>query len=133
VPEKRNRKRIRINDINPVTVTTKTPRIVREKQTILAMARIYCRHHHGMAGELCSECAALLDYARRRLDTCPFQEEKPACNHCQVHCYSAKRRERIKVVMRYAGPRMLLRHPVFSLYHLLDKRRPPHCLPVGKS
>ena len=25
--------------------------------------------------------------------------------------------------MRYAGPRMLWRHPLLSLYHLLDKRR----------
>lgn len=112
---------------------TKGPRIAREKQTILAMARIYCRDHHGMTGELCSECTALLDYAKRRLDTCPFQEEKPACNHCQVHCYSTKMRERVKDVMRYAGPRMLLRHPVLSLYHLLDKRRPLPSLPDNKS
>ncbi len=25
--------------------------------------------------------------------------------------------------MRYAGPRMMMRHPILSLYHLLDKRR----------
>ena len=116
-----------------MTTTTERPRIAREKQTILAMSRIYCRDHHGMSAELCGECVALLDYARRRLDSCPFQEQKPACNHCQVHCYSTKTRERVKVVMRYAGPRMLLRHPVLSLYHLLDKRRPPPSLPKSKS
>lgn len=115
-----------------MTTAIEGPRIAREKQTILVMSRIYCRGHHGMAVGLCGECAALLDYARRRLDTCPFQEEKPACNHCQVHCYSARMRERVKVVMRYAGPRMLLRHPVLSLYHLLDKRRAPPALPGSK-
>jgi hypothetical protein len=31
-------------------------------------------------------------------------------------------RERIRSVMRYSGPRMLLRHPVLSVWHLLDKR-----------
>jgi hypothetical protein len=88
------------------------------------MMRIYCRDHHGPREGLCDACAALLDYAHRRLDACPFHEEKPACNHCRAHCYSAAMRERVKEVMRYAGPRMLPRHPVLSLYHLLDKLRP---------
>jgi len=107
-------------------------RIAREKQTIEAMMGIYCRDHHGRAGGLCDDCAKLLDYARRRLDACPFQEAKPACNLCQVHCYSALMRERVKSVMRYAGPRMLLRHPVLSLYHLLDKTRRPPALAEAK-
>lgn len=105
--------------------TPKRPgrRIRREQQTIQAMLGIYCRDRHHGSGSLCADCAGLLDYARRRLDVCPFSEEKPACNHCQVHCYSRTRRERIREVMRYAGPRMPLRHPVLSLFHLLDKRR----------
>jgi hypothetical protein len=28
------------------------------------------------------------------------------------------------VVMRYAGPRMLRRHPLLAIRHLLDERRP---------
>lgn len=97
-------------------------RIRREQRTIEAMVRIYCRDHHGR-GAVCRRCAELLDYARRRLEICPFQELKPPCDHCQVHCYGAGMRERVKAVMRYAGPRMVLRHPLMSLYHLLDKRR----------
>ncbi|NEX20712.1 nitrous oxide-stimulated promoter family protein [Thiorhodococcus mannitoliphagus] len=99
-------------------------RITREKKTIAAMMAIYCRDHHASARELCEECAGLLDYAQRRLDTCPFQEEKPACNLCEVHCYAAVLRERTRAVMRYAGPRMLLPHPILSLGHMLDKWRP---------
>ncbi len=98
-------------------------RIAREKRTIAAMAQIYCRDHHGGSDKLCDQCSSLLDYAVRRLDVCPFQEEKPACNHCRVHCYSIVMRERVKVVMRYAGPRMALRHPLLSLFHLRDKGR----------
>jgi hypothetical protein len=98
-------------------------RIRREQRTIEAMLHIWCRDRHGSTGQLCAECTGLLDYARRRLDTCPFQDAKPACNHCAVHCYSAVMRKRVKQVMRYSGPRMVLRHPVLSLFHLLDKGR----------
>ncbi|MDI9444206.1 MAG: nitrous oxide-stimulated promoter family protein [Planctomycetota bacterium] len=34
-------------------------------------------------------------------------------------------RQRVKEVMQYAGPRMLLRHPVLAVRHLLDNRRKP--------
>jgi hypothetical protein len=98
-------------------------RIAREERTIGAMMYIYCRDHHALDGALCAQCGRLLVYARRRLATCPFQDAKPACNRCQVHCYSETMRERVKAVMRYAGPRMLLRHPILSLFHLLDNWR----------
>ncbi len=99
------------------------PRIQREKKTINAMMRIYCRDHHGSNKALCEECTTLLGYAHRRLDSCPFHERKPACNYCTVHCYSRGMRECVKTVMRYSGPRMLLRHPLLSLGHVLDKLR----------
>lgn len=99
------------------------PRIDREKKTITAMMHIYCVAHHGSQGSLCDDCAQLLSYAHQRLDVCPFQEEKPACNHCTVHCYSKDMRIRVKDVMRYAGQRMLLRHPWLSLMHVRDKFR----------
>ncbi|WP_316368929.1 nitrous oxide-stimulated promoter family protein [Candidatus Thiodiazotropha sp. CDECU1] len=98
-------------------------RIEREKLTVSAMMRIFCRDHHHTDGILCEDCDKLLDYARRRLDSCPFQEKKPACNHCTVHCYSKDMRVRVQDVMRYAGPRMVFRHPLLSLYHLFDKMR----------
>ncbi|MFB1489196.1 MULTISPECIES: nitrous oxide-stimulated promoter family protein [unclassified Thiocapsa] len=98
-------------------------RITREKKTITAMLGIYCRDHHPGNAGLCAECRPLLDYAHRRLETCPFQEDKPACNLCEVHCYSALMRERVRDVMRYAGPRMLRPHPILSLGHILDKLR----------
>ena len=98
-------------------------RIAREKRTIEAMMRIYCRDHHAVAEGLCDECNRLLIYARGRLDTCPFQEAKPACNHCEVHCYSREMRNKVKLVMGYAGPRMTYRYPWLSLLHLFDKFR----------
>jgi hypothetical protein len=51
-------------------------RIRREGKTIEAMIGIYCRGHHDTGGkELCPDCAALREYARMRLDRCPFQEQ----------------------------------------------------------
>jgi hypothetical protein len=94
-------------------------RLQREFKTLAAMVRIYCRDHHQQA-ELCSDCAALLDYAALRLERCRFGAEKPTCAKCPVHCYQRDRREQVRAVMRSAGPRMLWEHPWLSLYHWLD-------------
>lgn len=113
-----------------------TPRMTREFNTLKAMLRIYCHSQHGAATldeqGLCPECGELLAYARRRLAGCPFGVDKPTCAHCQIHCYGPKQREAVRVVMRHAGPRMLWRHPVLALAHLLvDGRRPSPPKPRG--
>ncbi|HEX9047942.1 MAG TPA: nitrous oxide-stimulated promoter family protein [Verrucomicrobiae bacterium] len=99
-------------------------RMAREFKTMAAMVRIYCRDHHHSADELCAECRQFLDYAGVRLERCRFGEEKPTCAKCPVHCYQRDRREQARVVMRYAGPRMVWEHPIMSLRHWLDGRRP---------
>ena len=100
-------------------------RRAREFKTIATMLRMYCSAHHNSGKAcLCPDCAALHDYAWRRLERCVFGEDKPTCVNCAVHCYSAAMRERVRQVMRWAGPRMLLRHPVLAIRHLLDDRRP---------
>ena len=84
------------------------------------MLRIDCHDFHGTEDALCTECQALHDYAMARLDRCPFQEEKSTCVHCAVHCYKPAVREEIRKVMRYAGPRMMWRHPYLAVRHVLD-------------
>ena len=112
-------------------------RIADEKKVVALMIRMYCRRHCRQQGRtaitdrtdrtgdtnqadnssrtatspLCPECAALLDYALRRLDSCRFGNGKPSCRKCPVHCYRADMRERIRTVMRWAGPRMIFHHP----------------------
>lgn len=99
----------------------KDRRMIREYRTIEAMIGIYCGDHHGKNTDgLCPSCSSLLGYARRRLDLCPFQENKTTCAHCPVHCYKPDMREQVREVMRYAGPRMTFRHPVLALFHLID-------------
>ena len=102
-------------------------RLVRELRTMTAMVQCYCHGNHATNASLCAECEGLLDYATVRLDRCRFGSEKPTCANCPVHCYQHERREQIKTVMRYAGPRMLWQHPVLSLRHWLDgfRKAPP--------
>ena len=85
------------------------------------MIGLYCRNkHHEAEGELCPECRSLLEYALHRLDNCRFGEAKQACTRCPLHCYAPHRRAHIRMVMRYAGPRMIWHHPVLALGHLWD-------------
>ena len=97
-------------------------RLSRELRTLQAMLRMYCRHHHG-GRPLCESCLELARYADRRLACCPYGGEKPACSHCPIHCYRPDPRERVREVMRWSGPRMLWRHPVLAIRHLINERR----------
>lgn len=97
--------------------------MMREHKTVEAMIELYCHGNHGgTKGRLCPECRELLDYAAQRLEKCPFQEDKPTCATCPVHCYKPDMREKIRAVMKYAGPRMLYRHPVLSAAHYLARK-----------
>lgn len=97
------------------------PVIQKEKETVAKMIELYCQKKH-KSTELCEECQALLDYAHKRLTYCQFGEEKKACSNCPIHCYKPDYREQIKNVMRYAGPRMLIYHPIYSFRHLKWKK-----------
>ena len=103
-------------------MSAKRPRISRESGTVAVMISGYCRAHHA-GGGICRECATLRDYALDRLLKCPFGEGKTTCAKCPVHCYRPDMREKIRVVMRYSGPRMLYRHPLMALRHIFDGRR----------
>jgi hypothetical protein len=98
------------------------PNIRKEKDTVSRMIELYCRKKHRRK-ELCEECTALKNFAHKRLSLCPFGEDKGACSNCSVHCYKPEYRIKIKAVMRYTGPWMLVYHPVFSVKHLISNHR----------
>ena len=98
-------------------------RIKREKETIGAMIEMYCRAQHSAAAPPCEACAELHAYALRRIEACRFGAAKPVCSQCAIHCYRPEMRESIRVVMRFAGPRMLRSHPRLALWHLVDTVR----------
>lgn len=105
----------------------------REQQVVAEMIALYCRKNHGTGqkGVLCSECRELCEYAQARSEHCPFMEQKTFCSNCRVHCYKPDMRERIREVMRFSGPRMILYHPVMALWHLISSEHEKHKVKVS--
>ncbi|WP_200858985.1 nitrous oxide-stimulated promoter family protein [Syntrophotalea carbinolica] len=97
-------------------------RLAREQRTLAYMLRIYCRSHHGTEQQLCPACREVLEYASGRLQQCPFGANKPSCSACPNNCHAPSQRDSLRMVMRFAGPRMLWHHPVLALRHLWDSK-----------
>ena len=95
-------------------------RIDREKRTVSRMIELYCRHNAGLP-EVTDEFRELERYAHQRLDRCKFGNGKPSCKRCPIHCYKPAMREKIREIMRWAGPRMLLYDPIAAIRHLTGK------------
>ena len=92
-------------------MAAKTPAQKREqeKQTMGLMIELYCH--------------ALRSYADARVDHCPHIETKTFCSACKTHCYKPQMREAIRQVMRWSGPRMIFRHPVLAIRHLIETKK----------
>lgn len=96
-------------------------RMKRELKTVEKMIYIFCENKHDNK-QLCAECSALLDYVKKRLDNCPLYEDKPVCVDCKIHCYRKAEREAICEIMRYSGPKMIYRHPILAIWHIIDSK-----------
>lgn len=99
-----------------------TKKCEREKKIVSQMIKLYCRKKHGEK-ELCKQCTELEAYAKSRSDHCPFMEHKTFCSNCRVHCYKPEMREKIREVMRFSGPRMILHHPVSAFRHVISTKK----------
>ncbi len=97
--------------------------IQKEKDTVTLMTRLYCKKvHKGVTkndNKLCQDCQEVLDYAYDRLDKCRFGENKCSCLRCPAHCYKPEMRERIRVVMRYIGPKMPYLAPIAYIRYFI--------------
>lgn len=91
-----------------------------EKKLVSQMIALYCKKRHGTHAGLCPECQALSDYALGRIEHCPVMAKKSFCSRCSIHCYRPEMREKIRAVMRFSGPRMLLYHPVCAVRHAIS-------------
>ncbi len=97
-------------------------KIKKEKETLKLMTEIYCRKNHGCK-DLCKSCRELVDYGNMKTDNCPFKEEKTFCSNCKVHCYKEDMREKIRMVMKFSGPRMILYHPTLGVKHIIATKK----------
>ena len=113
-----------------------------ELKTIKLMTVIYCKAHHqdsvcndGVCNDsVCDDCAAFIKHAEQKLDRCVYGELKPACKACPIHCYKPEQKEQARLIMRYSGPKMLFKHPILAIKHLIKANKSfPTKIPVGLS
>lgn len=97
---------------------TKLGRVEKEKKVIELMINIYCRKKHNLKDGLCDECKELLDYAHKRLTLCKFGDEKTTCSKCPIHCYKKDMKLKVKEVMRFSGPRLIIYNPIELIRHM---------------
>ena len=97
----------------------KLPYIAKDVETIRIMTEIYCHAHHNTKEGLCPECEEFYLYSVKRLACCPFGEKKPVCAKCKIHCYGKGYKERAKEIMAFSGPKLLLKHPILSMRHVM--------------
>ncbi len=93
-----------------------------EKDIVSLMIKLYCKKKHDTQ-QMCAECSALLAYAKLRIEHCPKKQTKTFCSSCSTPCYKPDKREQIRGVMRFAGPRMLLHHPIVAIKHAVQSGR----------
>lgn len=94
----------------------------KKKKMIENLVSLFCeaKHRNPM---LCESCAELLRYVTSRLNECPLDDEVSSCFMCPNYCYRPDMREKIKEVMRFSAPRILIHHPILMLNHLLHLRK----------
>lgn len=95
----------------------KIGRVENEKRVIKIMIEIYCKKKHRCKDDLCDECKELLDYAHFRLSHCKFGDEKTTCGKCPIHCYKKDMKIKVKEVMKFSGPRLIIYKPLELIRH----------------
>lgn len=92
-------------------------KVEEEKNNIKFMIELYCKKNH-KRDILCDECKELLEFANMKINRCPMKETKTFCSTCHIQCYPKVRREAIKTVMKWSGPRMLIYNPPLAIKHV---------------
>lgn len=83
---------------------------------VFKMIDIYYKKYGGIESK---ECKELKEYANIRLSKCPYRNTNNFCSKCKIHCYEKEKRELIRKVMRYSGPRIFFYHPFTTIRHYL--------------
>lgn len=98
-------------------------KIEKEKRVSFLMIDLYCKKKHKTKKDICFECEELKKYVETRLLKCPFGESKTFCSNCKIHCYQKDKREKIRDVMRFSGPRMIFYHPILAIKHVIESKK----------
>lgn len=98
-------------------------RIDQEKETFLEMVTLYCRHRL-KAMSVPEPYEQLVNYAYKRLERCRWGTKKPNCHQCRVHCYAPDKRQQVREIMKWAGPRMIIYAPIKAMRYLINSMKP---------
>lgn len=97
--------------------------IRRERKHEIAekMIMTYChgQNHERNHEDLCDDCRELRDYSLARTERCPHVSKTLFCVNCPTPCYKPDMKERMRLMMKYSGPRFFFRHPIIVLDHVL--------------
>ena len=93
-------------------------KIENEKRVVETMIRLYCRRRMKQNNPP-DEYMQLIESAHKRLSHCRFGEKKTSCKRCPIHCYAPEKREMMRQVMRWCGPRMIFFHPIITIRHFI--------------
>ena len=112
--------------------TDLTKREIKDLRVLALFTSVYCQDHHdGLRSPLaelpqqlavlnkypcCVACLDFLNYAIERRLNCPVTED-PNCKHCQIHCYHADHRAKVRQIMRYSGKKLIMRGRLDLLWH----------------
>lgn len=95
----------------------------REKkhEIVEKMIETYCtkQKHLNDGGKLCSDCDELLNYSLQRTTRCPHVEKTLFCVNCPTPCYKPDMKEKMRIMMKYSGPRFFFSHPLIVLEHVM--------------
>ncbi len=96
--------------------------IRREKKHMISskMIHMYCHAHHNTDKQsLCDHCQAISDYSEFRTSKCPYIAKTLYCINCPTPCYKPDMKKEMAVIMKYAGPRFLFKHPIYFIDHVI--------------
>jgi hypothetical protein len=97
-----------------------------ERKTVEFMIKYYCKKKHKQ-NQLCPQCRDLFEYSGKRVAACRYGNKKPVCAECATHCFVKEKRESIKTVMRFVGPKMILINPKLGIKHIVHKYVKRNC------
>ncbi|KWZ79082.1 nitrous oxide-stimulated promoter family protein [Anaerococcus tetradius] len=85
---------------------------------VCEMIDLYHRKNDSFSDDEISELKA---YVKSKLSSCIHGSSKLFCSYCKIHCYEPARREQIREIMKFSGPRFIFYRPGMSIKHLLHK------------
>lgn len=87
-----------------------------KKQLLDIMFDIYIKDHESEKDSM----ESLRLYSHNRLENCQNKDKRNFCSSCSIRCFSKNRREDIKRVMKYSGPRLIFYRPLALLRHTFN-------------